>query len=86
MTSDLVAVINNLGKSRPNIDSLNIKGLSDLETNLLLQIFTKADIHALDLVESNPSAFMKQLSEESHVSGMRWDDLVLNFEWMCELR
>ena len=59
MTSDLVAVINNLGKSRPNIDSLNIKGLSDLEMNLLLQIFTKADAHALDLIEKNPSAFMK---------------------------
>ena len=29
---------------------------------------------------------MKQLQEDSKVPGMKWDDLVLNFEWTFEFK
>jgi len=28
---------------------------------------------------------MTHLASESKVAGMKWDDLVLNFEWSCQL-
>jgi hypothetical protein len=52
----------------------------------LLQVLKKSDDIALDLLEKAPAEFMAQLQEDSKVPGMKWDDLVLNFEWTFELK
>jgi len=46
----------------------------------------KADPIAINLIEEAPAAFMRQLQEDSKVPGMKWDDLVLNFEWTFEYK
>ena len=46
----------------------------------------KSDSIALKFIEEAPSAFIMQLQEDSKVPGMKWDDLVPNFEWTFELK
>ncbi len=37
------------------------------------------------MIGEHPEKFMTHLARESKVAGMRWDELVLNFEWSCQL-
>lgn len=84
--TDLLAAYEGLVAQRPNIKSLDISDLSETEITLMLQILLKSDNCALDLIDKHPDLFMNQLAEESKVAGMKWDDLVLNFEWTCEIQ
>jgi len=82
-SEDLVKEIKKLSSSQ--IKTLASAELNEIQTALLLQVLKKADSVALKFIEEAPAAFMKQLDEDSLVPGMKWDDLVLNFEWSFEL-
>lgn len=44
----------------------------------------KVDEPALRKICNDPDSFVEQLKSESGVLGIKWDDLILNFEWKCE--
>ena len=70
---------------RPNIGKIDIGRLDDTQTDILLQILLKSDRSALDLIDSEYGTFQRQLEQDSKIAGTKWDDLVLNFEWTCEI-
>ena len=51
----------------------------------MLQVFNKADQDALKAIEQNPEVFMASIGQDSEKAGMKWDDLIMNFETMCDL-
>ena len=84
--SDLKELMATLSKTRPQIATIDVNELSEIQNMLLLQVLLKADKIALDQICDETEAFVTQLKSESQIAGMKWDDLILNFEWECEVR
>lgn len=71
--------------AHPNIAKIDIGRLDDNQTDIMLQTLLKADTLALTLIDQEYATFQRQLEHDSKVAGTKWDDLVLNFEWTCDI-
>lgn len=60
--------------------------LSETQISLFLQVLRNIDRIALDFINEEPETFINELKENSQQAGMKWDDLVFNFEWQFEYK
>ena len=71
---------------RSNYDGLQnlgdeIKDFSDTKRKLILEILTNGDDKILKLINLQQVAFLALIDTYGGAPGMKWDDLVIKFEW-----
>ena len=59
---------------------------SDTKRQLILDILTYGDDTILELVNKNHEAFLALIDTYGGGSGVKWDDLIIKFEWTFELQ
>ena len=55
------------------------------QRELLLEVLSNSDDAFEALMRSNLEKFLDFFDTNGTVSGMKWDDLVVRFEWVLEL-
>jgi hypothetical protein len=66
------------------INDLESKAISFEEIRLIDEIINKADDKLMDQIGSNLETFLSVVKTNSGVKGMKWDDLVIRFDWVFE--
>ena len=86
VAEDLRVAFNKQAKERPNLASIDLTCLTEKQRDVMLQIMLKSDSQALDKIEDAPITFMKHLVSDTLDAGMKWDDVIINFEWTYEIQ
>lgn len=81
---ELRKMIADFAAHRPGISALSDRLYDETQLSLLLQTLQKADSILLDNIAENSEMFIELLVRESKIAGMRWDILVISFEWLVE--
>ena len=53
-----------------------------LQIRLFFEITTKGDEQIKALIEENQDLFLQELVDKVKVSGFKWDDFIMRFEWI----
>ena len=59
-----------------------LKGLSDKQRDLVLEVFNRSDEAFLNLINENATLFMTMVETEGSNEGVRWDEVIIQFEWL----
>ena len=85
---DFKAKLMKLAPFYPNIPTLAThfnNGAFDFEAlKIIGELLEKVDSKALALINSNIDKLVNVTTHSMHTSGIRWDDILLRFEWSFE--
>lgn len=57
------------------------------QLELIFNLFEKADLKALEQINSCPEEFKDFVDSESKANkGIKWDDIIVNFEWKVTIK
>ena len=67
------------------VDEFESNNLSIEEIRLIEEILQKADINLKQKIDTSIEEFIECIKNNSKRKGIRWDDIVLKFEWKFEM-
>ena len=71
--------------SEQNLQSIQVQSLldkwSEKQKQLVLNILNNSDKKVLELMASEWSKFLRFIETDGDLTGMKWDDIILRFEW-----
>lgn len=88
INQDFLANIEYLSKDYPNLEKLKTKfdknEFRTEEVVLIKEILDHKEIKLMQLINEHIDSFINTLQEHSKKRGIRWDDIILIFEWNFE--
>ena len=81
--SGLKEKIGELQSNYPRIRSYSsdIKDFDLVQKKLVLEVLSHGDSQVLELINANHEAFLALVETQGKTVGIKWDDLVIKFEW-----
>lgn len=88
INQDFLANLEYLSKDYPNLEKLKTKfdknEFRTEEVVLIKEILDHKEIKLMQLINEHIDSFINTLQEHSKKRGIRWDDIILIFEWNFE--
>jgi predicted transcriptional regulator len=82
------AKVDELVAKHPNLRQLTVlgdsNGISIKEKEIIYDILRKSDTKLRNNINDDIQRFVAQVKQDITVSGIKWDDIALNFEWISQ--
>jgi hypothetical protein len=63
-----------------------LQNFSLAQKKLILEILSNGDEKILNLINENHEAFLALVETQGEAAGIKWDDLVIRFEWTFQIK